>query len=411
MTKVFFKTFGCRTNKFDTQIMMANLQNYTVTKNIQEADILIINSCTVTNSADSGVRNYINKTKRENPNIVVYFTGCGVLTQGEKLHKNQTVKSVFSSSLKEEIDSLLTLKEPFFKTREQTQIDSTIVGDIIGNQRAFIKIQEGCDFECSYCIIPYVRGASRSIKEKTITEQIQLLTDKGFSEFILTGTNTGSYGFNSSTSLAKLIHKISKISGVKRIRLGSIEPLQVTDELIDIASSDIMDKYLHIALQHTSDKMLQLMKRRNNYSDDYKLLTKLGDLGFALGTDYITGFPGEKIEDHKEAYKRLEDLPLTHIHGFSYSKRDGTESSKLKEDVPGNEARRRLKEITDLIDDKNRIFKEKNKQPLKVLIEKSEKIEQGYINSGLDQFFNRVSFCDISDFYGQWHTVENYNIS
>ncbi len=388
--------------------MISNLKNFTVTKKIEEADLLLINSCTVTNSADSGIRNYINKTKREFPNLKVYFTGCGVQTQGEKLQQKDIVQSVFSSSLKEEIDSLLQLQEPFFKLQDQTQIDSTIVNDIVGNTRAFIKIQEGCNFACSYCIIPHVRGKARSIKETTILEQIKILTDKGFSEFILTGTNTGSYGEDSNTNLAKLIFKISKIDGVERIRLGSIEPLQVTEELIEIAQSDIMDKYLHIALQHTSDKMLELMNRRNRYGSDYKLLHSLAEKGFALGTDYITGFPGETLEDHNLAFQRLKDLPLTHIHGFSYSKRDGTESAKLKDDVKGDEARRRLKEITDLIDEKNRLFREKNDKPLKILVEKSEMNGNFYQNSGLDQFFNKVVFPSEISLKNTWTTLSNY---
>lgn len=406
--KIFFKTFGCRTNKFDTQIMIGNLKNFEVTKNIEEADVLVVNSCTVTNSADSGVRNYINKTKKEFPDIQVYFTGCGVTTQGEKLFENQKVKSVFSSSLKEEIDALLSLQKPFFKLKDQTQTDSTVVEDIIGNQRAFIKIQEGCNFECSYCIIPYVRGSARSIKEETILKQIEILTAKGFSEFILTGTNTGSYGEDSGTSLAELIPKISQIEGVERIRLGSIEPLQVTDKLIEAILNSKMDRYLHIAIQNASDNVLKLMKRRNSFADDLKLFNRLSDLGFALGTDYITGFPGETIEDHNLAVARIKELPLTHIHGFSYSKRDGTKAAKLKETVKGNEARRRLKEITDIVDEKNRVFKKNNEEPLRVLIEKSEQEGERYKNSGFDQFFNRITAPSNNSLAGKWIIIKNF---
>lgn len=410
MKKVYFKTFGCRTNKFDTQIMIDSLKSYQVTENLEEADAVVINSCTVTNGADSGVRNFISKVNREQPETKVYFTGCGVTTQGESLQKRDLITSAFSSSIKESINSLLNENKPFFKLAEQNHIDTTVVSDIVGNSRAFIKIQEGCDFDCSYCIIPTVRGVARSLKEETILKQVETLTKKGFSEFILTGTNVGSYGKDSGSSMAELILKISEIQGVVRIRIGSMEPIQITEELIDTLKVSKVDRYLHIALQHTNEKILKLMKRRNQYHVDKKLLERLTDLGFALGTDFIVGFPTESDEDWRDAIEKVKDLPLTHIHAFTYSKRDDTQAATMKPEVKGDIAKQRLKELTEVVDKKNFNFRISNSEPLKVLIEKSKEENGTFLNYGLDQFFNKVLVKSSRNLDGQWLEISEYQV-
>ncbi len=410
MKKVFFKTFGCRTNKFDTQIMIDSLKNYQVTQDLQAADAVVINSCTVTNGADSGVRNFINKIARSQPQIEIFFTGCGVSTQGKSLQEKNLITSAFSSSLKENINSLLSHTEPFFKLAEQNHIDTTVVSDIIGNSRAFIKIQEGCNFDCSYCIIPTVRGGARSLKEATILQQVQTLVQKGFSEFILTGTNVGSYGKETHTSLAQLLTQISKIDGVRRVRIGSLEPLQITDEFLEALLQSKADRYLHIALQHTSDTILERMRRRNRFASDWKLLKKIADLGFAIGTDFIVGFPTESKQDWKEALSRVQKLPLTHIHGFTYSKRDGTDATQLRPEVPGDVAKKRLKELTSIVEEKNNSFRQNIKAPLEILVEKSSQKDGIFNNYGLDQFFNKVTIQSRKSLIGRWIEVENFQI-
>jgi tRNA A37 methylthiotransferase MiaB len=211
--KIFFKTFGCRTNLFDTQIMIANLKDYELVLSEQDANIIVINSCTVTNGADSGVRNYINQIKTKYPDIKIFFTGCGVNTQGKKLFNDKKINGLFGHSEKEKINFLVT-KDNFEEIGDLNHIDKTIVSDFVGKTKAFIKIQEGCDFDCSYCIIPSVRGNSRSVQESTILNQIELLANNGFSEFTLTGTNMGSYGINLNTNISKLLKKISLIKNV-----------------------------------------------------------------------------------------------------------------------------------------------------------------------------------------------------
>ena len=203
--KVYFKTFGCRTNIFDTQIMMTNLKDFTIVSDELEADIIIINSCTVTNSADSNARNYINKAENFPKQPKLFFTGCGVSTKGKELYKDNKVKSIFGHSEKENINSLLKEEERFSKIGDLEHIDTTIVENFVGKSRAFIKIQEGCNFSCSYCIIPSVRGKSRSIDETQILTQITKLANNGFGEFVFTGINVGSYGRDTNSSIAKLL--------------------------------------------------------------------------------------------------------------------------------------------------------------------------------------------------------------
>jgi MiaB-like tRNA modifying enzyme len=404
--KVFFKTFGCRTNVFDTQVMMSRLKDFEVTQDEKEADIVVINSCTVTNSADSTARGYINSLNRFETPPRVIFTGCGVWTKGEGLFKENKVDSLFGHSEKEKINELLQNHDRFFNAGDLEHIDDTIVEEFIGKSRAFIKIQEGCDFRCSYCIIPYVRGDARSYKEDKILEQIATLASNGFGEFILTGTNVGSYGKKQHTSLAKLLKKISMIKGVRRVRLGSVEPIQIDDEFKEIINEPFMAKHLHIALQHTSKKMLEIMNRRNKVLSDLELFEFLSQNGYALGTDFIVGHPGETDELWKEAMDNLHKFPLTHVHAFTYSKRDGTPSATMKDEVRGDIAKLRYNELTKIIDEKNYNFRKNNTKPLEVLIESHKNGK--YI--GLDQFFNQIEVESEADLVGDWIFIEDYEV-
>ncbi|NQY94022.1 MAG: tRNA (N(6)-L-threonylcarbamoyladenosine(37)-C(2))-methylthiotransferase MtaB [Campylobacteraceae bacterium] len=403
--KVFFKTFGCRTNVFDTQVMMSNLKDFDVTMDEEYADMVVINSCTVTNGADSTARGYINHLKKLPKNPKVFFTGCGVWTKGESLYKQNKITSLFGHSEKEKINDLLKKEERFFEAGDLEHIDETIVEEFVGKSRAFIKIQEGCDFRCSYCIIPFVRGDARSHTENKILEQITTLASNGFGEFILTGTNVGSYGKKQHTSLAKLLKKISKIQGVRRIRMGSIEPIQINDEFKELVNEPWMAKHLHIALQHTSKDMLKIMNRRNKVLDDIELFEFLSSNGYALGTDFIVGHPGETDELWKDAMTNLARFPLTHVHAFTYSKRDGTPSATMKGEVRGNIAKLRYNELTKIIQEKNLDFR-KNIQALDILIE-SKKDD---IYTGLDQFFNKIEITSKTDLLGDWVRIENYKV-
>lgn len=404
--KVYFKTFGCRTNQFDTQVMMSKLEEFEVTDDELASDIIVVNSCTVTNGADSSVRNYISSMQRKNPKAKVVLAGCGSHSKGESLFEEKKVFGVMGHSEKENINAVLKNEQPFYEIGDLEHIDSTIVEEFVGKSRAFIKIQEGCDFRCSYCIIPAVRGNARSHREETILEQIAKLASNGFGEFILTGTNVGSYGQDHDTSMAKLLKKMSMIRGVRRIRIGSLEPIQIDDEFMELLKEPWMAKHLHIALQHTSDKMLKLMNRRNEYRTDLELFRKIADQGYALGTDYIVGHPGEDEKEWAEAISRVKELPLTHVHAFSYSKRDNTPSATMKPEVRGNIAKERHRELTEIIKAKNLAFRQEHAQNLEVLLESGK----DGIYHGFDQYFNKVTVSSDEDLSANWVFLNNVEV-
>ena len=407
MQKVFFKTFGCRTNQFDTQVMISKLESFELTENENESDIIVVNSCTVTNGADSSVRNYIHAIQRKNPSAKVILAGCGAHSKGESLFEDKKVFGVMGHSEKEKINAVLQQQNPFYQIGDLEHIDSTIVEEFVGKSRAFIKIQEGCDFRCSYCIIPSVRGNARSHKEETILEQISRLAANGFGEFILTGTNVGSYGRDHGTSMAKLLKKMSLIRGVRRIRIGSMEPIQIDDELMELLDEPWMAKHLHIALQHTSDKMLALMNRRNTFQTDLDLFEKIAQKGYALGTDYIVGHPGEDEQTWQEAISRVKALPLTHLHAFTYSKRDHTPSAAMKPEIKGNIAKERHREITEVVQAKNLAFRRQHTDGLEVLLESGK----DGIYQGFDQYFNRVSVKSDEDLSSNWVVLDHVEVS
>ncbi len=407
MQKVYFKTFGCRTNQFDTQVMMSKLKDYELTDDELSSDIIVVNSCTVTNGADSSVRNYISSMQRKNPDAKVILAGCGSHSKGESLFEDKKVFGVIGHSEKENINTVLKNEKPFYQIGDLEHIDSTIVEEFVGKSRAFIKIQEGCDFRCSYCIIPAVRGDARSHKEETILEQINKLAANGFGEFILTGTNVGSYGRDHNTSMAKLLKKMSMIRGVRRIRIGSMEPIQIDDEFLELLNEPWMAKHMHIALQHTSDKMLKLMNRRNEFKTDLELFRKIADHGYALGTDYIVGHPGEDEKEWAEAISRVKELPLTHVHAFSYSKRDNTASATMKPEIKGNIAKERHRELTDIIKAKNFAFRREHTQNLEVLLESGK----DGVYQGFDQYFNKVSVTSDEDLSANWVFLNNVEVS
>ena len=407
MKKVFFKTFGCRTNQFDTQVMMSKLEAFELTQDENNSDIIVVNSCTVTNGADSSVRNYISSMKRKNPDAKIILAGCGSHSKGEALFEDGKVFGVMGHSEKEKINEILKHETRFYQIGDLEHIDETIVEEFVGKSRAFIKIQEGCDFRCSYCIIPAVRGDARSHREETVLEQVRKLAANGFGEFILTGTNVGSYGKDHGTSMAELLKKMSMIRGVRRIRIGSLEPIQIDDAFMELLDEPWMAKHLHIALQHTSDKMLELMNRRNRFESDIVLFNKIAERGYALGTDFIVGHPGEGEKEWQEAIERVRELPLTHVHAFSYSKRDNTASATMKPEVRGNIAKERHRELTALVKAKNYAFRRSHNQNLEVLLETGK----DGIFHGFDQYFNKVEVASSEDLSSNWVLLNDVEVT
>ncbi len=366
MQKIFFKTFGCRTNIYDTELLKSYIKDYEITNDEESADVVVINSCTVTNSADSGVRNYINGVKRRGAKVVL--TGCGAVSKGKELF-NSGIFGVLGASKKSDLNELLKQEKPFFELGNLNSVDKNIVTNYENHTKAFIKIQEGCNFSCSYCIIPSVRGKARSMDEAMILKEARILAQNGYNELVLTGTNIGSYGKDTNSSLGKLLANLGKISGIRRIRLGSIEPSQIDESFREILKEEWLERHLHIALQHTSQAMLKIMRRRNNAFSDLELFNELSSLGFALGTDYIVGHPGESEEIWAEAVENFKKFPITHLHAFVYSPRRDTHSATLKSDVSGDVAKSRLKILQGIALQNNENFRKKHNGALKILVE------------------------------------------
>ena len=403
MQKIFFKTFGCRTNIYDTELLKSYIKDYEITNDEEVADIVVINSCTVTNSADSGVRNYINGVKRRGAKVIL--TGCGAVSKGKELFASG-IFGVLGASKKSDLNELLKQEKPFFELGNLNSVDKNIVTNYENHTKAFIKIQEGCNFNCSYCIIPSVRGKARSMDEAMILKEARILAQNGYNELVLTGTNIGSYGKDTNSSLGKLLANLGKISGIRRIRLGSIEPSQIDESFREILKEEWLERHLHIALQHTSEAMLKIMRRRNNAFSDLELFNELSSLGFALGTDYIVGHPGESEEIWAEAVENFKKFPITHLHAFVYSPRRDTHSATLKSDVSGDVAKARLKVLQGIAFKNNENFRKKHNETLKILVEQ----KNGDFYEGFDQFYNKAKISSQKDITKEWLEVSEYEI-
>ena len=403
MQKIFFKTFGCRTNIYDTELLKSYIKDYEITNDEEVADIVVINSCTVTNSADSGVRNYINGVKRRGAKVIL--TGCGAVSKGKELFASG-IFGVLGASKKSDLNELLKQEKPFFELGNLNSVDKNIVTNYENHTKAFIKIQEGCNFNCSYCIIPSVRGKARSMDEAMILKEARILAQNGYNELVLTGTNIGSYGKDTNSSLGKLLANLGKISGIRRIRLGSIEPSQIDESFREILKEEWLERHLHIALQHTSEAMLKIMRRRNNAFSDLELFNELSSLGFALGTDYIVGHPGESEEIWAEAVENFKKFPITHLHAFVYSPRRDTHSATLKSDVSGDVAKARLKVLQGIALQNNENFRKKHNETLKILVEQ----KNGDFYEGFDQFYNKAKISSQNDITKEWLEVSEYEI-
>lgn len=402
--KVFFKTFGCRTNIYDTQLLKTYIKEHEIVQDETQADVVVINSCTVTNGADSGLRAYINSVKKNG--VKVILTGCGAVSKGKDFFDKKEIFGVLGASNKNKINEFISYDKEFYELGNLNFIDTKIVSDYENHTKAFVKIQEGCDFACSYCIIPSVRGKSRSVPQDEIVKQIKILAQNGYSEIVLTGTNIGSYGLKEKTTLGRLLQLIGKIDGIKRIRLGSLEPAQIDESFKEILNETWLERHLHIALQHTHEKMLRIMRRRSHTENDLALFNELSEKGFALGTDFIVAHPGESEEIWKSALENFKNFNLTHIHAFIFSPRDGTHSASMSERINGEIAKERLNTLKTIVEKNNFEFRKRQKQKLEILVES----KKGEFYEGYDQFFNKIKIQTKQDIAKQWLEIEKYDI-
>ncbi|MDP8268650.1 MAG: tRNA (N(6)-L-threonylcarbamoyladenosine(37)-C(2))-methylthiotransferase MtaB [Candidatus Tenebribacter davisii] len=354
MKKVASITFGCKINQYETSCIVDefNQAGYEDTDFNNPADVYIINTCTVTNRTDYKSRNAIRKAlaqKQINPSVKVVVTGCYSQRKKEEIIALGDVDLIADNNSKSKIFSKLNSGDLIFKDiNEQHNFDEISTTRMIDKTRAFIKIQDGCDYYCAYCAIPYARGHSRSSKRENVLKQIKKLIDNGYKEFVLGGINLGLYGVEAGYSLAELLYEIEKIEGVKLIRLSSIEPQLFTDELLEyLKQSKKICHHFHIPLQAGCDELLTKMGRRYTTAQFENTINKLRTIfpDVAIGIDVISGLPGETDELFQKTHLFLTNLDFTYLHVFSYSKRPGTRAEKMKDHVNGKIIKQRSNKL------------------------------------------------------------------
>jgi threonylcarbamoyladenosine tRNA methylthiotransferase MtaB len=384
MFKVAIATLGCKVNQCEsasiTQTMA--LRSITLVPFEEEADCYIINTCTVTGRTDYQSRQLIRRAIRKNPAAVVIVTGCYAQRAPEEIASIPGVRIVAGnaekSRLYELIQELCRGKGPQVRVgdiRNEKMFSRLGAAALPEHTRAFLKIQDGCDAFCSYCVVPQVRGASRSLRPAEIVERITFLASEGYHEVVLTGIHLGAYGTDliPSTDLAAVVRYIAGSQSVERLRLSSIEPREVTDALITlIGSSGIVCRHLHIPLQSGDDGVLSMMNRDYDATFFRNLIQKIqtADPAIAVGIDVIAGFPGETENAFANTLRLVEELPVAYLHVFPYSRRPGTPAAAMPDQVPETEKKRRAELLRKVGTEKRQAFAEKSVgKPLAVLVE------------------------------------------
>lgn len=365
--KVAFHTLGCKLNFAETsnigkQFLAAG---YAITDFNSSSDVYVINTCTVTEGADKECRQIIRRAQRNNPDSFIIVTGCYAQLSSEKIVEIEGVNLVLGSNDKYDIISHINAEKkdipdvyvtPF---EEITEFHSSYSTDADSRTRAFLKIQDGCDYKCTYCTIPKARGKSRSADEQNIIAEFKQLLSNGYKEIILTGVNVGEYGREKGTNLAELLKKFIAIEGEFRIRISSIEPNLLTDEIIELtASSDKLCNHFHIPLQSGSDNVLKLMKRRYLTDKFVSRINKVNELipDAGIGIDVIVGFPGETDEEFEKTYSLLSELQYSYLHVFTYSERPNTQALEIAYKVPVRTRKDRNNRLRELSNQKLKTF-------------------------------------------------------
>lgn len=354
MRSVGILTLGCKVNTYESEYVINILKehNYEIKSFDDVCDIYIINTCTVTNTSDIKSRKMIRNAIKKNPNACVVAMGCFI--EANKDYQIEGLDIVLGNKDKSKIVDLLdeyfTKKEKIVKLYNdpKSQFEDMYITNFPGRTRAFVKIQDGCENFCSYCIIPFVRGKCRSKDKDKVISEIKALVNNGYQEVVLTGIHTGNYGVDLDTNFATLLKELVKIEGLKRLRISSIEITELTDEVLEVLkTSPIIVDHLHIPLQAGSDEILKAMNRKYNLSYFFEKIKKIREIrpNISITTDVIVGFPGETTELFEQTIKTCRDLEFAKIHVFPYSERQGTKAMELPNHIESNEKKRRAREL------------------------------------------------------------------
>ncbi|NMB09011.1 MAG: tRNA (N(6)-L-threonylcarbamoyladenosine(37)-C(2))-methylthiotransferase MtaB [Tissierellia bacterium] len=393
MNKVAFHTLGCKVNQYETEAMeeLFERHGYKIVGNDEIADIYVINTCTVTNFGDKKSRQFIRRAKKLNPNSTIAVVGCYSQISPDEVERIEGVDVIIGTTQR---DKVVDLCEKAILEGKKINIVGNInrrkdfenlkIVDIKEKTRANIKIQDGCNQFCSYCIIPYARGPIRSRELSDIIEECIRLRDAGFKEIVLTGIHIASYGKDiGDLSLIDVIEEISKIQGIERIRLSSIEPTLINEEFMTraVKTGKLCDHF-HLSLQSGSDTVLKRMNRKYT-TEEYKNIVKIIRKHMpnaGITTDVIVGFPGETDNEFEETYNFVKEIGFSRIHVFKYSPRQGTVASKFKNQIHGDVKQVRSERLISLGEELSNNFNENFVgKELKVLYEENSKEDQNFM--------------------------------
>ena len=390
MKSVGVMTLGCKVNTYESEYVINELKKagYEIKDFDDICDVYIINTCTVTNNSDSKSRKMIRQAIRRNPNACVVAMGCFIAANPDISIDGLDI--IIGNKDKTKIVNLL---DEYFKNKEiinkqyagrLKEFEDMYITDFPGRTRAFVKIQDGCDNFCSYCIIPFVRGKCRSKEESKIISEVSDLVNNGYKEIVLTGIHTGSYGVDLETSFADLLEKLVKIDGLDRLRISSIETTELNEDVLNVLrNSKVLVDHLHIPIQAGSNEILKVMNRK--YDLDY-FFNKIAEIRsirpeISISTDVIVGFPGETEELFKTTIDTCKKLEFSKLHVFPYSERRGTASSRMD----------------------NKLDNATKKERSRRLIEVSEELEKNYMSKFIDREVE-VLVEEYKDGYSYGHT-------
>ena len=420
--KVAFYTLGCKVNQYETNGMIQQFkeEGYDIVDFEDKADIYIINTCTVTNMSDRKSRQILRQAKKNNENAIVIAVGCYVQVAKDEVDKIQEIDFSIGTNQKKDIFKFV---KKYINDKEisEKQIDDVMQNKVYGDfgsvtftekTRAVIKVQDGCDRFCSYCIIPYARGRVRSRKPESVIKEIKEIAQKGIKEVVITGIHVASYGkdFENEYRLIDLLEEINNIEGIARIRLGSIEPLLFTNDFLERFSKlEKMCHHFHLSLQSGCTDTLKRMNRRYTAEEFEKIVQKIRDVykDAILTTDIIVGFPGETDEEFEKTYEFLKRINFYKMHVFKYSPRKGTKAESMKNQILGDIKEKRSKILLEL-SDKNEIEYQKSylEKSVEVLFEEKD----GKFYKGHTSNYIMVKVESEKDLSNEIHLVKIHSV-
>ncbi|WP_106460604.1 tRNA (N(6)-L-threonylcarbamoyladenosine(37)-C(2))-methylthiotransferase MtaB [Anaerococcus sp. Marseille-P3915] len=408
MTKTFnIITLGCKVNQYESEAIEEIFEARGFERKEENADIYVINTCTVTNMSDRKSRQMISRARGDNPDAIIAVMGCYSQVKPEEVAKIEGVDIILGSRNKEEV---VDLCEDFLQNKETTDklisvseeksYEDLAISNQIGMTRAYMKIQDGCNMYCSYCLIPYARGNVVSRPMDSIIKEAERLGSNGFKEIVLTGIHVASYGkdFKDGTSLIDVIENVAKVDGIKRIRLSSMEPRHITKDFLErMKATGKACDHFHLSLQSGSDDILKAMNRKydtKTFKEKVDLIREVFP-NAGLTTDIIVGFPTETDQNHKDTMAFVDRIKFAKTHLFKYSQRDGTKAATMSGQVNGNIKKDRLKDLEKIEETNRKEFLEKQiGQSLSVLFESKSDIK-GF-KSGYSTNYLRVNVKDPS---------------